>query len=82
MCLMQTRTKTDPHAREGGEENTMIGAIAGDVIGSVYEHGRIKRKDFPRVRGSLDEYLGSITIKFVARYGGVGTRTQAGQGVQ
>jgi ADP-ribosylglycohydrolase len=25
----------------------MIGAIAGDIIGSVYEHGRIKRKDFP-----------------------------------
>jgi ADP-ribosylglycohydrolase len=25
----------------------MIGAFAGDIIGSVYEHGRIKRKDFP-----------------------------------
>lgn len=25
----------------------MIGAIAGDIIGSVYEYGRIKRKDFP-----------------------------------
>jgi ADP-ribosylglycohydrolase len=25
----------------------MIGAIAGDIIGSVYEHGRIKEKDFP-----------------------------------
>ena len=25
----------------------MIGAIAGDVIGSVYEHRRIKTKDFP-----------------------------------
>lgn len=25
----------------------MIGAIAGDIIGSVYEHGRIKTKDFP-----------------------------------
>jgi ADP-ribosylglycohydrolase len=24
----------------------MIGAIAGDIIGSFYEHGRIKRKDF------------------------------------
>jgi ADP-ribosylglycohydrolase len=30
-----------------GKENTMIGAIAGDIIGSVYERGRIKRKDFP-----------------------------------
>jgi hypothetical protein len=30
-----------------GKENTMIGAIAGDIIGSVYEQGRIKRKDFP-----------------------------------
>ena len=25
----------------------MIGAIAGDIIGSVYEHNRIKTKDFP-----------------------------------
>jgi ADP-ribosylglycohydrolase len=25
----------------------MIGAIAGDIIGSVYEHDRIKTKDFP-----------------------------------
>src|SRR4051812_29662213 len=25
----------------------MIGAIAGDIIGSVYEHNGIKRKDFP-----------------------------------
>jgi ADP-ribosylglycohydrolase len=25
----------------------MIGAIAGDIIGSVYEHGPIKTKDFP-----------------------------------
>ena len=25
----------------------MIGAIAGDIIGSVYEHHRIKTKDFP-----------------------------------
>ncbi|MDZ7685448.1 MAG: hypothetical protein U5O39_10990 [Gammaproteobacteria bacterium] len=25
----------------------MIGAIAGDVIGSVYEHAPIKSKDFP-----------------------------------
>ena len=25
----------------------MIGAIAGDIIGSVYEHNRIKSKDFP-----------------------------------
>ena len=25
----------------------MIGAIAGDIIGSVYEHAPIKTKDFP-----------------------------------
>jgi hypothetical protein len=25
----------------------MIGAIAGDIIGSVYEHDGIKTKDFP-----------------------------------
>ncbi len=25
----------------------MIGAIAGDIIGSVYEHRPIKTKDFP-----------------------------------
>lgn len=25
----------------------MIGAIAGDIIGSVYEHDQIKTKDFP-----------------------------------
>ncbi|MBN1545637.1 MAG: hypothetical protein JW902_03155 [Syntrophaceae bacterium] len=25
----------------------MIGAIAGDIIGSVYEHKGIKTKDFP-----------------------------------
>ena len=25
----------------------MIGAIAGDIIGSVYEHHPIKTKDFP-----------------------------------
>jgi len=25
----------------------MIGAIAGDIIGSVYEHNPIKTKDFP-----------------------------------
>ncbi len=25
----------------------MIGAIAGDIIGSVYEHNGIKTKDFP-----------------------------------
>ena len=25
----------------------MIGAIAGDIIGSVYEHSPIKTKDFP-----------------------------------
>ncbi len=27
--------------------DTMIGAIAGDIIGSVYEHHQIKTKDFP-----------------------------------
>jgi ADP-ribosylglycohydrolase len=27
----------------------MIGAIAGDIIGSVYEHRPIKTKDFPLV---------------------------------
>ncbi|MBN1277159.1 MAG: ADP-ribosylglycohydrolase family protein, partial [Deltaproteobacteria bacterium] len=25
----------------------MLGAIAGDIIGSVYEHNSIKTKDFP-----------------------------------
>jgi ADP-ribosylglycohydrolase len=29
------------------EKNLMIGAIAGDIIGSVYERRRIKTKDFP-----------------------------------
>lgn len=29
----------------------MIGAIAGDIIGSVYEHERIKTKDFPLFDG-------------------------------
>jgi ADP-ribosylglycohydrolase len=34
-------------ARKG---RTMIGAIAGDVIGSVYERGTMKRTDFPLFR--------------------------------
>ena len=25
----------------------MLGAIAGDIIGSIYEHSNIKTKDFP-----------------------------------
>ena len=25
----------------------MLGAIAGDIIGSIYEHANIKTKDFP-----------------------------------
>jgi ADP-ribosylglycohydrolase len=29
------------------EANAMIGAIAGDIIGSIYEHHPIKTKDFP-----------------------------------
>jgi ADP-ribosylglycohydrolase len=29
------------------EEDNMIGAIAGDIIGSVYEYDQIKTKDFP-----------------------------------
>ena len=28
-------------------ENEMVGAIAGDIIGSVFEHHQIKTKDFP-----------------------------------
>jgi len=28
------------------KENVMIGAIAGDIIGSVYEWNNIKAKDF------------------------------------
>lgn len=30
----------------------MIGAIAGDIIGSVYEHAPIKTKDFPQFRAA------------------------------
>ena len=25
----------------------MLGAIAGDIVGSIYEHANIKTKDFP-----------------------------------
>jgi len=32
--------------RGSAEERGMIGAIAGDIMGSVYEHRRIKTKDF------------------------------------
>ncbi len=27
--------------------NLMLGAITGDIVGSIYEHGNIKTKDFP-----------------------------------
>jgi hypothetical protein len=29
------------------EKRTMIGAVAGDIIGSVYEWNNIKTKEFP-----------------------------------
>ena len=29
----------------------MLGAIVGDIVGSVYEWNNIKRKDFPLFRG-------------------------------
>jgi len=35
-----------------------------------------------KVMDILDEYLRSITIKFTARYGGMGNRTLGVQGVQ
>jgi len=47
----------------------MIGAIAGDIIGSVYEHGPIMRKDFslfdPRCRFTDDSVLTLATAKAI-----------------
>jgi ADP-ribosylglycohydrolase len=47
----------------------MIGAIAGDIIGSVYERGGIKRKDFPlfdpRCRFTDDSVLTVATAKAI-----------------
>jgi outer membrane lipoprotein SlyB len=37
----------DREVGRGESKIAMIGAIAGDIIGSVYEHHRIKTKDFP-----------------------------------
>jgi len=39
----------DPHLSQAirHKEKSMIGAIAGDIIGSVYEYQNIKTKDFP-----------------------------------
>jgi len=39
----------------------MIGAIAGDIIGSVYEHHRIKTKDFPLFDASAADTLSLAT---------------------
>ena len=41
----------------------MIGAIAGDMIGAPYEHGRIKHKDFfARVTGFTDDTVLTVAV--------------------
>ena len=43
----------------------MIGSIAGGIIGSVYEHAGIKRKDFPLFRdgcGFTDDTVLTVAI--------------------
>jgi ADP-ribosylglycohydrolase len=45
----------------------MIGAIAGDIIGSVYEHGRIKEKDFPLFDPRCTFTDGSVLTVAVAK---------------
>ncbi len=62
----------------------MLGAIAGDIIGSVYEARPIKTTKFPlfhlrcrftddtitsRVYELLDEPLGDVTRKFTEEFG-------------
>src|SRR5437667_9272921 len=46
---MGPRGRCLPHEAFGGREGgvRMLGAIAGDVIGSVHESARTKTKDFP-----------------------------------
>ena len=36
--------------QEFTRRNTMLGAIVGDIVGSVYEWDNIKTKDFPLFR--------------------------------
>lgn len=48
----------------GGQNPRMIGAIAGDIIGSVYEHNSIKTKDFPLF--SLNSRFTDDTVLTVA----------------
>lgn len=38
---------------KGGKENNMIGAIVGDIVGSVYEWNNIKTKDFLFLKNAL-----------------------------
>jgi ADP-ribosylglycohydrolase len=50
----------------------MIGAIAGDIIGSVYEHHRIKTKDFPLFQNRCnftDDTVLTVAIADAILYG-------------
>ena len=47
----------------------MLGAIAGDVIGSVHEGARVPEDIQTQTMARLDERLRDIVTEFVDRYG-------------